>query len=221
VNSPAKYTLVCGLTVLWVVVVVLRLLSMTEPQQVPLRFKTGQRPSQMSITKRSSANFEVRSIRVNDRETLAAPRKNIFVMTENQKRTSQGGKVVQAKKPSPPPQAPVVTPAVPAPPPVVQAPSPTPEELAAIAARQLRELLIRQAKEQMAQYRYMGYVNREGRHQAFIGKGSEIHILDEGGKLDGKFWVTTIDGNSVTLREGQTNLEGRIELKKTQSAGSS
>ncbi len=218
-STRAKYILACALGLLWIIALVMRWLGEAEPQQAPLRFKIGQRPSQTATAKKSFDDFDVKLVNISNRESSLAPRKNIFAMMERQKNAALIKKTVPqvpAAAMPPPPSPPVVT----APPPPTP-PQPTPEELAALAARQQREFLIRQTREQIAQYRYLGYVNREGHHQAFIGKGSEIHIVDEGDKLEGKFLVTAIDANSVILREGQTNLEGRIELKKNQAVGPS
>ena len=98
---------------------------------------------------------------------------------------------------------------------------PTGEELAAIAAKQQREFLLQQVREQLAQFRYVGYAERNGRQQAFVGKENQIFILQQGDKLEDRFVVATIDRTAVTLREGQTKLEGRIELTKDPQVGPS
>jgi hypothetical protein len=126
------------------------------------------------------------------------------------KRTSRATPTISAPTPS------EVVPVVPAAP-----PGPTPEELAEQAARQQEELNLRQLREQMGQYRYLGYLSQQGVEKAFVGKGKDISIIRKGDKLDGKFLVASIDPTSVKLKEPITSLETSLALTKAGGSGPS
>jgi len=76
-------------------------------------------------------------------------------------------------------------------------------------------------REQMGQYRYLGYLSQQGVQKAFVGKGNDIYIIRKGDKLDGKFLVSSIDPTTIKLREPSTSLEASIELKKDGGPGAS
>lgn len=218
-TQRAKYLLFGGCATLWALLLVMRWMTGEPPQEVPLRFQSGQSPAEVSAVGKSEDGLMLKPFKAQGQATPAGPQKNIFTMgravaPESAKTISE----VKRSAPRVPAPLPVVAPPpppVPDPPPILA--GPTPEELAAIAARQQHELLSRQAREQMAQYRYLGYADRDGRQQAFLGKGTEVYILQEGDQIDGKFLVAAIDPTVVVLRESVTNLEARIELKKTSS----
>ena len=138
--------------VLWVVV------SEPEPQRVPLTYVTGQAVrAEMGRTPAGAGLYvhldRLAVARRQAEEALVSP-KNIFAPLR-----SDEPKVALAKPlpkaPEPPPK-----PAAPAPP-----PPPSPEELAAQAARQ-----------ELAQFRYLGYLNRPDKEEAFLSKGiSRVH----------------------------------------------
>ena len=218
-TQRAKYLLFGGCAALWDLLLVMRWMTGEPPQEVPLRFQSGQSPAEVSAGGKSEDGLMLKPFKAQGQATPAGPQKNIFAMglaavSDSSKKLH----VVKRSMPPVPASAPVIVVPPPpvAPPPPIPA-GPTPEELAAIAARQQHELLSRQAREQMAQYRYLGYADRDGRQQAFLGKGTEVYILQEGDQIDGKFLVAAIDPTVVVLRESVTNLEARIELKKTSS----
>jgi hypothetical protein len=127
-----------------------------------------------------------------------------------------GATVVSAKRVIRKPPVPVVAAVIP-----IIPPGPTPEELAEQAAQQQAELTRKQVREQMGQYRYLGYLNQQGVHKAFVGKGNDIYIIRKGDKLDGKFLVASIDPTSVKLTEPTTNLETLLDLIKEGEPGTS
>ena len=88
------------------------------------------------------------------------------------------------------------------------------KELTAQALRQQEELHRKQLLEQMAQYRYLGYVNQRGVQKAFLGKGREIYILRQGDTLDGKFLVALIETTAIKIRVVESKLETTLKLSK-------
>src|SRR5207245_1980623 len=90
--------------------------------------------------------------------------------------------------------APAVTaPAVP--------PPPTPEELAAQAARQ-----------ELAQFRYLGYLSRDGRQQAFLSKGKDLYIVRSDETIEQRVLVKTVTPTGVTLQEPRSQVERTVPL---------
>ncbi len=81
--------------------------------------------------------------------------------------------------------------------------------------------MFQQVREQMGQYRYLGYLNQQGVHKAFVGKGTDIYIIRKGDTLDGKFLAASIDPTSVTLKEPITNLETSLDLTQKGDPGAS
>ena len=72
----------------------------------------------------------------------------------------------------------------------------TPEELALQAARQ-----------ELAQFRYLGYLNRSGRDEAFLGKGNTLHIAKTGETIEQRILVKTITPSGVMLQETSSKAE--------------
>jgi hypothetical protein len=77
--------------------------------------------------------------------------------------------------------------------PVVQ---PSPEELALQAGRQ-----------ELAQFRYLGYLSRAGRSEAFLAKGDALHIVKAGETIEQRILVKVITPSGVTLQETTTKTE--------------
>lgn len=213
-----KPLLLGGLLCLLVALVGVRWMTETDPQQVPLRYKTGPRPDAIPNQQRQGDEYAVKSMKILDDSLPMTPKRNLFVPMERVQQTAAVHRLVVRQKPvapvvQPPPQV-----QVPVPPPPQQ---PSPEEVAAVAARQQKDALVRQLREQMGQYRYLGYLQQDGRHRAFLGKGTEIYIIHQGDILEGKFLVAGIEATAVILKERQNELEARLELKKDLALGPS
>ena len=122
-------------------------------------------------------------------EAFVAP-KNIFAPLPTEKVAP-----AHAKRPAPgSPTAPAV-----AAPPVPRPPSP--EELAAEAARQ-----------ELAQFRYLGYLSRDGGQQAFLSKGKELYIVRSDEMIEQRVRVKTVTPTSVTLQEPRSQVERTVPL---------
>jgi hypothetical protein len=78
---------------------------------------------------------------------------------------------------------------------------PTPEELAAQAAQQ-----------EMAQFRYLGYLSRDGRNEAFLSKGKELHIVQAGETVAQRILVKAITPTNVVLQEPRSHVEKTVSL---------
>lgn len=206
-----KWLGVGGLVMIWVSVLAVMVISASPPEEVPLKYRSG------TVMARSTAaapneEWAVHSLRAQERQLPDRPQRNIF-FPSSRPRDPQD-KVIARQKRSQPVVAETVPPTPSVPPGLPVPPPPTPEEL----AQQQEALRRQQLQEQMTQYRYLGYVNRNGVQQAFLGKGREIYIIREGDTLDGKFQVTLIEATSVKLLDADSKLETTLKLKKEESS---
>jgi len=218
-NASLQRYLLLGLGTVWCVLILMRILTAEAPQEVPLTFVSGKPAAKNRSAVGAPDPWQVKRVSMQAREMPEGPKKNIFAPLGES--TVVGATTVVATRakratPAPAPPPPVVAAIAPAAP-----PEPTPEELAELAAWQQKELKLVQVREQMGQYRYLGYLNQQGLQKAFVGKGKDIYIIRKGDTLDGKFLVASIDPTTVKLREPTTSLETSIELQKDSALGPS
>jgi hypothetical protein len=220
-GSLQRY-LLFGLASVWCVLILTRFLTAETPEEVPLTFVSGKPAAKTRATVGTFDPWQVKHVTMQAREMPEGPKKNIFaplgestVVGATTILTARAKRVVAPPVLQPPPTEMVVAvvPAAPL--------GPTPEELAEQAARQQEELNLKQVREQMGQYRYLGYLNQQGVHKAFVGKGKDIYILRKGDTLDGKFLVASIDPMTVKLKEPTTSLETSLDLTKEGNPGTS
>ena len=81
------------------------------------------------------------------------------------------------------------------------APPPTAEELAFQAAQQ-----------ELAQFRYLGYLSRDGGNEAFLSKGKELHIVKAGETVAQRILVKAITPTNVVLQEPHSMAEKTVSL---------
>lgn len=132
--------------------------------------------------------------------TLKNPR-NIFAPLK----TPVAPKNVQPSVQTPDP---IPTPSPSIPPPIA-ATGPSPAELAA-----------QQAKEEMRQYKFLGYLTKEGIRQGFLSKNQTIYIVKAGETLEKDITIQSIDPTEVILsrhiKQTGTTVEAILPLTKTQ-----
>ena len=220
-----KIVSLISLLAFWVGLVAFRFLTDPEPERVPLKYVSGQRGSPQAVVVSTPMPTIKRWPLIRKPELPATIPRNIFarlpgVQKGGQARLRRASPLAakgQAPRggASPLPKAPAVY--VPPPPP----PPPTPEELAAQQERarveqerQRREQAIQQARQQMTQYRFLGYLTTDGVPQAFVGKGQDLFIVRTGEMLDGQVVVNGIDGTSVTLLVPALDISNKLELAK-------
>ncbi|MEW6246277.1 MAG: hypothetical protein AB1555_06140 [Nitrospirota bacterium] len=213
-TEQRKWQALVALGVAWVALITMRWMTAEDPQQVPLRFTSGQPVAPT----RSAANGQVivKPIRTKAHQAPIVPKRNIFAPYEPPAAPISRSAVARATLSTPPAAA--VSQPTPKP---VTPPPPSPEELAAQQAREREEQKRKHLRERLAQYRYFGYLTRDGERRAFIGKDREIYIIRLGDTLDGAFLVASIDGMSVRLKDPPTGLEVTIQLAKEGSGGPS
>lgn len=208
-TNQRKLSLLLGLLVLWGILIVL---EAGDESSSP-------RDSSGSLTQRSDSGVSTREIHAppivtmlspienpKGRVTLAKPRNVFAPLRWETPRSTARARASQTPKPKPQPiQQTAKTQAQP-----VQPEGPSPSELAAQRARQ-----------QLRQYRFLGYLTKGGVSQAFLTNGQAIYIVKQGERMDGRIHVRKIEPTTVTLSMtiGETGdqVEASIPLVVDQS----
>lgn len=166
-----------------------------EEQHVPLKHVTGQKAPRESGRSQAAQTFKVRMdlLDAARRQTEAAfgtPR-DIFtpLQAEEPKVKVAAGRRALPESPAPQDEVPAVP------------PGPTPEELAAQAAQA-----------ELTQFRYLGYLSRQGRQEAFLSKGKDLHIVRTGDTIEQRVLVKTVTPTDVTLQETRSQVEKKVLL---------
>ena len=186
-NKPQLLTV---LVVLWLAILGYRLVTHEPQKTAPLTYTKGSTAS-VAVAKVGDPKLRVRLDLLNSsgQSSVGTPR-NIFAP-------------VQVYHPPPPLPPPPSKSALPEPPPLP--PPPSPEELAAQSART-----------ELAQYKYLGYINRGGKDFVFLARGNELFdAVGRGGTLAGGIVIKEITPSSVILLEPQTRIEATVALSGT------
>ncbi|HXC61503.1 MAG TPA: hypothetical protein VNV63_02400 [Nitrospiria bacterium] len=174
---------------IWVVLAAYRILSHEEPKRIPLTYRQGQ-----AVTKVTSTRGEERRDLTLKFDLLnwkppapGAGLKNIFLPLYFE----------PPKPPAPPPTIPHAPPPTLPPPPA----PPTPEEIAA-----------EQARKELSEFRYIGYLNRGGKEQAFLSKDKNLFIVKLGDVITGTYILKDANNSSAVIQETQTKVEMTVPL---------
>jgi hypothetical protein len=189
-TTRSKWMLLILFIAVWVGLAARLVMDGGESRQVPLKHVKGQTASRQSGRGASLDGLKVNidlltANRQQADKTFATPR-NIFAPLRGEEPISQ---VAQGGPPVP------ISPAIPPP------PAPTPEEVARQAGMQ-----------ELAQYRYLGYLIRGGRDQAFLSKGNDLHIVKPGETIDQRILIKAITPAGVTLQETGSQVEQTVTL---------
>jgi Tfp pilus assembly protein PilP len=68
------------------------------------------------------------------------------------------------------------------------------------------------AQSELAQFRYLGFLSRNGQDEAFLSKGKELHIVRTGGMIEERVLVKAITPKDVTLQETKSQVEKTVLL---------
>lgn len=192
-----QWLALCILLGIWVGVAIWIVADAPAPQRVPLKYVTG------PASRTDASRFQAGSgLKVN-LDLLAAARrradkaftapKNIFAPLPTEKvAPTHAKRPLAVPKPAQAATA-AAAPAVP--------PPPSPEELAAQAARQ-----------ELAQFRYLGYLSRDGKEEAFLSKGKELYIVRNDEMIEQRVLVKTVTATDVTLQEPRSRVERTVPL---------
>ncbi|HZC67004.1 MAG TPA: hypothetical protein VE201_00140 [Nitrospirales bacterium] len=190
----SQWLALCLLLGIWAGVAIWVVADTPEPQRVPLTYVTGRASRTEASRSQAGAGLKVNldllaATRRRAKEAFVAP-KNIFAPLPTEKMAPTHAKR-QAPASSPAPTA--TAPAAP--------PPPSPEQLAAEAARQ-----------ELAQFRYLGYLSRNGREEAFLSKGKELYIVKSDETIEQRVRVKTVTPTDVTLQETRSQVERTVPL---------
>ena len=201
--SPrTQKALLALLGVVWAGLALWAFVAGPEEQHVPLKHVTGQKaPRESGRGQAVAQTFKVRVDLLDaarrQAETAFGTPKNIFapfpseepgVSVESRAKVAAGRRArSEALVPK------VEAPAVP--------PGPTAEEVAAQAAQA-----------ELTQFRYLGYLSRQGRQEAFLSKGKDLHIVKAGDTIEQRIHVKTVSPTGVALQETKTQVEKTVLL---------
>lgn len=217
-SEQRKRWLALGLGLVWALLITVRIVTQDEPQRVPLKYKSGM--TAVKETGRGEGTFGaiVYPLQAKAGQMPFQTLKNIFAPLEEQEEAAKrklalarakarANAMDKAGTASDKAKARESLPMAGAPP--VPPPPPSPEEI----ARQ-------QARHQLAQYRFVGYLTQGGESKAFLGKGREIYVVKTGDLLEERVRVHTIAASSVTLVDAGTNVEATIPLSQDGNSSS-
>lgn len=171
---------------IWVVLLAYRILSHEEPKRVPLTYRKGQAVAKVTSTKGENSRDLMLNLDLLNRKPPAPGEglKNLFLPLH-----------YEPPKPIMPP-----TTLPPIPPPTLP-PPPTPEEIAA-----------EQARKDLSEFRYLGYLNRGGKEQAFLSKKDTLFTAKRGEVITGTFLLKEVNNNFVVIQETATKVEITLAL---------
>jgi hypothetical protein len=210
------------LLILWAALIGFRFLTSPEPQHVPLKYLSGQRQAHREEVLLATAVPVVKRLPLSrppasDSRSTSTPR-NIFAplllaegrtgtATRSPSQTAKGQTPQGEASPSAPPRAVYV----PAPPPPAP-PPPSPEELAAQQERARREHAVQQARQHLAQFRFLGHWTEHGQPTAFLSKGTELFLVRQGEIVEDQIHLARAGDGAVTLHDPATRVERTIPL---------
>lgn len=206
-TERTKWAMLTGSTLVWLGLLAFQMITDPEPPRVPLTYKSGpttQQDANQRLTRKQAKLTQAQHLSF-------APPKNIFAPLSRQEASSNRNELrpptSAQKKTSPRVAKPLPSAVQPerAQPPLSSTPPPTPTLSATQQAAQ-------KASQQLAQYRFLGYVVRRDTTLAFLEKEHKVYIVKIGDRVDGNIEVKTIDPAQVTLVDGPTAVEATIPL---------
>ncbi len=174
-TNQQKGVLLIGLLVAWGGVTMYQMSDFSDSS--PTRSSNTSQPSGLPSIKDLALEESYPNARKSVR--FSQPR-NIFAPVSKPK-------IVVAKKP--PKRTPLADHVAPSPPPQ----APTPEGPSS------GELATQRARQQLNQFRFLGYLKKGGESQAFLTKGHAIYIVKQGEILEGQIQVNKIEPETIVL----------------------
>jgi hypothetical protein len=173
-TNQRKWLVVVGLFVAWGAMMAFQMSDSTETDPITLS-------ATLETSLPALQDLKLGNMFSNPRQTakFSTPR-NIFAPLGMQHLLDQQARVASTSRPS------GKTPPIPPPPP--PSPGPSAAELAGQRARQ-----------QLNQFRFLGYLTKGGESQAFLTNGQAIYIVKQGEILEGRVQVNKIEPETVVL----------------------
>jgi hypothetical protein len=178
-----KAKLFFALIALWAALIVYRVATHEPPPTAPLKYTKGATASP-AATRGEDPQLHVKV------ELLDAPRDNV-----DAPRNIFAPVFVYVPPPPPPP--------APLPPPTPPPPPPPPSEA---------ELAAQRARGDLAQYKYLVFLSRGGRDQAFVSRGTQTFTVGRGDPLVGGVVLKDLTPAYIVLQHTETHLELTVAL---------
>ena len=74
------------------------------------------------------------------------------------------------------------------------------------------ELAVRQAEQEMQQYKFLGYLTKEGVQQGFLSKGQEIYIVKQGEVFENDLEIKSIGSTEIVLSKHVKQAGSTVEI---------
>ncbi|MFZ5861709.1 MAG: hypothetical protein ACOYXR_02485 [Nitrospirota bacterium] len=172
-----------GLTALWVALLGYRVATHEPQRTAPLKYAKGATASP-ALGRQQDPQLHLKlELLDQPTESVTSPR-NVFAP-------------IYVYVPPPPPPPPPPAPPPPPPPP----PAPSEEELAA-----------QRARVELGQYKYLVYLSRGGRDQAFVSRGGETFTVGRGESVAGGVVLKEVTPAYIILLHSQTRIELTVAL---------
>jgi hypothetical protein len=182
-----RWMTLAGLLIIWGGIAFWVMTQSPQPQRVPLTFVSGQKATRDAVRGKSGSGKTGSDLKI-QLDLLAVNRQRAEKSFGSPKNIfapvfpGQMAFTAMTDNSSPVPQL-------------------SPEELAVQAGRQ-----------ELAQFRYLGYLIRGGRDEAFLAKGNILHIAKAGDTIDQRVLVKTVTPAGVTLQETGTHVEQTVAM---------
>ncbi|MFQ5456272.1 MAG: hypothetical protein ACE5EA_08740 [Nitrospirota bacterium] len=173
------------LLIIWGSLVGYRTITFEEPKRVPLKYEKGKSFVRGGDKKTINDNaLKVRFALLSDSNAISPGKpKDIFAPIII-KKIEPEKKVV-----------------LPQPLPIPEEILPTPEELEE-----------KRVREELKNFRYLGYLNKKGEEQAFLAKDKDLFVVREKDRIIKDFFLKVIDKDSIIIQEKNTMIEITIDL---------
>ena len=195
-----KKGLLISLLVLWGVILFYRVLFSEGPQHAPMKYVKGATQAAKKDKEGGNGSTKIRTELLDQAPPpLPGEVKNIFAPLRPPKPPKPPASSTPAPlRPLPPPPPQPVLP----PPPVVK--GPTPEELA-----------LTQARAELAEIRYLGFLDRgNGKQEGFFSRRQETVIGEKGSLLFGHFLIRELSSTAAVIVENNTHAEVTLQLSE-------
>ncbi len=199
-TEERKKLLMIGLMGLWGLVLLWRFFGVEEPARAPLKYVTGQAAPREGAAPGGGLHVaSLDQIIPSGKKSMEFTKPKNILAPLGMREEQTASKPRVAARRGPRHGLAGLMPPVTAPPPP---PPPSQEELAAQAGR-----------EELARYKYMGYLARQGRNQAVLAKEQKLHIVWTGETIEGRVVVKAITPTAVTLKEMPSQVEQILQLQ--------
>lgn len=202
-TARKKAWLLAGLILVWGGLLAIRVSTSPEPPRAPLTYRSGQALVKADTHPAAGITAVVKATASPESALTLHPPKNIFAPlgrrielamaprseSDGQAMRPGGGKARKGTQPGL-----------------------SPMDIVIAQARTQQDQEAVQARQRMAQYRFIGYLSQNGEPRAFLGKGTDLYIVRAGETLEDQIRVASIGTTSLRLRDAVSHTESALPL---------